>query len=71
MSPTKMKTKTPKTDKGRKIYVGKGMWFYGNDPFDKEKVEATRKLFKDCDFSAVLAERGKQRQEDPSDANAI
>ena len=67
-----MKTQK-KLGKGKKIYVAKDLWFYENNPFDKEKVEATRELFKDCDFSVVLAKRDadKQSQEDSPDANTV
>jgi hypothetical protein len=74
MRPMKMKTKSAKkVGKGKRIYVTKDLWFYENNPFDKEKVEATRELFKNCDFSVVLANRAadKQRQKDSSDAKTI
>ena len=58
-----MKTKEQKKNgNGEKIYVSKDIWFYENNPFDQEKVEATRELFKDCDFSVVLANRAADEQ---------
>ena len=46
-------------NKGKKIYITEQAWYYENDPYDKEKIDAAKKL----DFSKIAAfERQAQRE---------
>jgi hypothetical protein len=61
-TPQEKSEKINPQNKGRKIYVTKRAWYYENDPFDKEKVEAAKQLLVKLDFSQILnnADAGQQ-----------
>ncbi|HEY5744823.1 MAG TPA: hypothetical protein VIU12_01995 [Chryseolinea sp.] len=50
-------------NKGRKIYIAKHVWYYENDPFDKEKTEAAKQLLKNLDFSQILDDKSVSEQQ--------
>ena len=65
MSKTVSKKSNGKTtpNKGKKIYITEQAWYYENDPYDKEKIDAAKQLAKKLDFSKIAAfERQAQRE---------
>jgi hypothetical protein len=55
--------KTTPKNKGKKIYITEHAWYYENDPFDKEKIEAAKQLLKKINFSQFLADRAAFEQQ--------